>query len=97
MTTKYKMTLIFGMRKRNYEGEYAPELLDAWDEYTMTENYEGFNEKFNKFKRDPEFSEVRLMEIAIPEAAVYGLFEVPTLEASVKPVKDPATSEKVSG
>ena len=30
-----KLLLIFGLRESRYAGEYAPELLDAWDEVEL--------------------------------------------------------------
>lgn len=39
-----KLHILFGQRKERYEGEHAPEALVCWDEYSVEENGEGFDE-----------------------------------------------------
>lgn len=39
-----KLYIMFGQRKERYEYEYAPEALMVWDEYSIDENSEGFEE-----------------------------------------------------
>jgi hypothetical protein len=66
-----------------YEGEYAPEVLDAWDENCLDENYEGFEESLAKIKSQSDFADVRVLAVDVPDEAVYDLFEVPVVSAAV--------------
>lgn len=43
MSTR-ELHLIVGLREESYEGEYGPEVLDCWDDFTLDENPEGFRE-----------------------------------------------------
>lgn len=42
--------VLFMQRKERYEGEFGPEALLAWDEYTIDENPPGFHEAVEKAK-----------------------------------------------
>lgn len=37
-----KLHILFGQRKQRYDGEYGPEVLDCWDEYSINENPDGY-------------------------------------------------------
>lgn len=70
-----KLHVIFGQRVCSYEGEYAPEVLDCWDGYTVDENPEGFDQAVQKarsrtFGDAPEFSSVAVIDVTIDGDAV---------------------------
>lgn len=67
-----KLHVIFGQRIGRYEGQYAPEVIDCWDEYMVDENPEGFQQAIHnaqaKVPNDrivDEFSCVRVIDIKI--------------------------------
>jgi len=42
--------VLFMQRKERYEGEFGPEALVCWDEYTIHENPEGFEKEVDQQK-----------------------------------------------
>ncbi len=47
-----KIYCLFGQRKCLYPGQHAPELLEAWDEYSVEENPEGFAQAMQKAREE---------------------------------------------
>lgn len=45
-----KLYVLFMQRKEDYEGEFAPEPVVTWDEYTRDENPEGFTKDVEEAK-----------------------------------------------
>jgi hypothetical protein len=39
-----KLHVLFGQRKQRYDGEFAPEALDCWDECSIDQNPAGFEQ-----------------------------------------------------
>lgn len=60
-----KIKLIFGHRRESYDGQYAPEVLDAWDECCLEENYEGFAESLEKQKSSNCFASVAVVTLSV--------------------------------
>ena len=72
---------LFGQRKEHYEGEYAPELLLAWDEYSVEENKDGWEKELKKARAGNQDEMVSMRVIAI---TVNGDYIRKALCASVK-------------
>jgi hypothetical protein len=60
-----KLYVIFGQRHESYEGEFAPEVIDCWDEYAVDGNYEGYEEQLNIAESNKEFSAVSVVVVEI--------------------------------
>jgi len=85
---------IFGQRNCTYEDEYAPELLEAWDEYAIDENEQGWDEKLDKWfsMQGPskEFSKIEVFHIEVDEEMIYRVLRTsPELGALIQ--KAPAS------
>lgn len=37
-----QVRILLGQRKVSYPGEYAPEVMTAWDEYCLEDNWDGW-------------------------------------------------------
>ena len=62
-----KIHLIIGQRKERYLGEYAPEVLDAMDEYGNDENSgEWIDGKMKEHKADESFEAVEVVTVEVP-------------------------------
>jgi hypothetical protein len=74
-----RITLIIGQYKQNYPGQLMPNVLDAWDEFAMDENNEGFQESLKKFEGwvPKELDAVRTLDVIIPDDVVLDLFVTP--------------------
>ena len=46
-----KISILFGLRKESYVGEYGPEVLAARDEFTIDENPDGWHDAIEATKR----------------------------------------------
>lgn len=81
-----KLHVIFGQREERYEGQYAPESLDCWDEYSVEENPDGFEEAIKKHRDSKEFVRVEVVKINVngkqirdilnPQHVIAGTIEV---------------------
>lgn len=65
-----KITLLLGQRECSYEGQYAPEVLEAADEYTMDENPEWIRKKFEEYRKSKEFTSLAYLNIKVPNSAI---------------------------
>lgn len=80
-----RIRMIIGQYPESYPGEYMPNVLDAWDEYVLEDNYEGFEEKLQKYKswvQEGELEAVRVLDVEISDDAVLDLFKVPTVKGT---------------
>ena len=48
MSESIRIHTLWGHRVDTYPGEFAPELMVAWDEWTYEDNVHGFNEACKK-------------------------------------------------
>lgn len=76
--------MLWGQRKVNYPGEYAPELMVAWDEYCLDANWEGYEEEKAKVIAEwgTELLMARELILEVPDDAIDALFETPTVAAA---------------
>ena len=65
-----KIKILFGHRKENYEGEYAPEVLGAIDEYSHDENPQWFLDRCIKYTQDESFNIVKVVEIEVEDSDI---------------------------
>ena len=68
-----KLHVIFGQRKCNYPGEYAPEALDFADECIMDNNSDFLEECLTKHKKDDSLQSVGILIVHIPNEAIDNL------------------------
>ena len=59
--------ILFGHRKENYEGEYAPEVLEAIDEYSNDDNPDWFLKRCEGYERDESFNVLKVVEIEVKD------------------------------
>lgn len=84
-----KIRLIIAQYKERYPGEYMPNVVDAWDEYVLEDNWEGYQESLAKHKarEDSDYEAVRELIVTVPDEAILKLFkdDVPVVAAKVQP------------
>ena len=81
-----KLHILFGQRKQNYEGEYAPEALLVWDEYAVDESSEAYAAELAKTreKYGPEMSAMKVILVSVNQDAIVKLLnEDPVLPGKV--------------
>jgi hypothetical protein len=81
---------IFGQRKERYQGQCAPELLDAIDDYSNDENEAWLLEKMDEHRTSGEFQNVQLFKIAFNGSVVSSILN-PTRDSllgTIEPVED---------
>jgi hypothetical protein len=78
-----KIHVLFGQRRERYEGEHAPEILCAWDEWSIEENPDGFSEAVELARKevgeemvatrviilDVDGDKIRKMLVGVPRVA----------------------------
>lgn len=87
----YDVTLVIAQYTQRYAGEYAPNVVDAWDEYVIADNNEGFNESLAKHEArvGKDYEWVRTLVVTIPQDVVFSLADPPTVRTTWK--QAPAT------
>jgi hypothetical protein len=68
---------LFGQRKENYSGEYAPELLAAIDGYGNDDNPDYLNDEEKKYRAEMEkgtFTSIKRIEIEVNDAEFDRIF-----------------------
>lgn len=75
-----RIRLIVGQYPQSYDGQLMPNVLDAWDEFVLEDNYEGFAEKLAEYESwvtKGDLEAVRVLDVIVPDIAVTGLFDIP--------------------
>ena len=62
-TETMKIYVLFGQRKEDYPGQYAPEALDVMDEFGWDENSEYLLDKLDERSKDPEWIGLEIVPI----------------------------------
>ena len=71
--------LIVGQRKEHYLGEYAPEVLEAIDEYGNDENAgEWLETKLAEYRQTNEFEKVEIINISVPMKSIMAILRPQT-------------------
>lgn len=85
-----KIYTLWAQRTEHHPGEYAPELLVAWDEYCMDENGEGYDEEVKAaIERNgglgpgKGLAAVREITIEVPDGAIEKAFATPVIEGTI--------------
>lgn len=65
-----KIHVIIAQRKCSYPGEYAPEVLDACDEYCYDENPKWLDDKLDEHRRKGEYQAVAVMVVSVSNVDV---------------------------
>jgi hypothetical protein len=81
-----KVRLIMAQYKCAYPGQYAPNVVAAWDEYTLEDNWEGYVRERGEFKAQVpnDFDWVRELVINVPDDAIDRLAEPPEVDVAVE-------------
>lgn len=60
-----KLYVIFGQRKENYEGQYAPEALEVINEYANDDNPTWLGDKFREIQKQEDMKSVKIVTVVI--------------------------------
>ena len=79
-----KIECLFIVRDGN-NGPSGPELLTAWDEYTISENYEGWQEAIAAALKSVEgdYLSHRIVSVDVPDEELEKALEQPQVQARV--------------
>ena len=83
-----KISVVIGIRKESYSGEYGPEVVAARDEFTIDENPEGWFFEVERAKADfsSEMQAMGIFDIVVDDAAIRKrLLSTPTLQGKLQP------------
>lgn len=65
-----KLYVLFGQRKENYPGQYAPEALECIDEWGMEDNGAWIGDKKREFEATGEFESLVIVPLEMDGAAL---------------------------
>lgn len=67
-----EIRLIVGQYKQGYPGELMPNVLAAWDEYVLEDNYEGFDRELTGYREQvgTDFESVAVVRIDVPDHSI---------------------------
>jgi hypothetical protein len=85
----YVINVVVGQRKVTYPGEYAPEVLEAMDEYGCDENPEWLEAQAKKHRDSDEFSAVAIIALEVNRADIEKALTPAVIKASVLPRPPP--------
>jgi hypothetical protein len=57
------------------KGEDCPWIVNAWDEWTVDANHEGWHDAINEAKKKCSDAEVRTAEIEVPDSFLFDMFK----------------------
>lgn len=63
---------------------FMPNVIDAWDEFTLEDNWSGFAEAVEKAEASDNYEKVRTLIVNIPDDAVVNLFKTPSVKGRVE-------------
>jgi hypothetical protein len=78
--------ILFIQRKESYPGECAPEALVVWDEYSVDENPEGFENaiKLSLAGQGSDVAAHRVIRVRVDQERIHKLLvKVPTVDGSI--------------
>lgn len=79
-----KLYCVFAQRRMRYEGEYAPELVAAADEYTQDENPEYLQREFERAEASGEFTAVTMVQVDLGPGSTEAITERLTKPLTLK-------------
>ena len=80
--------ILFGQRKEHYHGEFAPEALVCWDDATIDENPDGFENACEaaRQKHQSEFVAFRVIPIRVDGDKIRQILtSTPVLRGTIVP------------
>lgn len=82
-----KLHILFGHRKENYEGEYAPEALAVADELTMENRPDWLSEILSENQQEGYWAALKIVSVHVNGAALMKELypESQDLQGSVEP------------
>lgn len=83
------LKVIFGQRKERYEGEFAPEALEAMTEFGYEENPDWLNDKLENAKKElkEDFERIEIVDVEVSMKAI---------QAILRPNSDPIQGKVIS-
>jgi hypothetical protein len=80
-----KINLIVAQYKQAYDGQYMPNVVDAWDEYVMEDNHKGFYDSLceHEARVNKDYDWVRVLVVEVPDDVVTNLATPPVVKAKV--------------
>ncbi len=78
-----KLHLIVAYYKGQDRDRELPSVIDVWDDMCVADNWEGYQSAVQKAVG--EHGDPRLLMVEIPERALTGLWDVPTVQGSATP------------
>lgn len=83
-----RISVVIGIRKENYPGEYGPEVIAARDEFTIDENPEGWLAEVDQARAtfSSEMQAMGVFDIVVDDEAIRKrLLSTPTLKGTLQP------------
>ena len=75
-----KICMVWGQRRCQYEGEFAPELLEAMSEYTDEDNPDVIDNAYKKYSLSGDFSHVAIVEADIKVGVIEKILSTMKIE-----------------
>ncbi len=75
-----KITMVWGRRHCNFEGEFAPELLETMSEYADDANPDVINDAYKKHSASGDFSHVAIVEANIKSKVIEDILSTMKIE-----------------
>lgn len=74
-----KINLIIGQYNQSYPGQLAPNVLGAWDEFVLEDNYDGYQRELDDYKAQvgTDFEAVEVLVIEVPDQPISQLVKPP--------------------
>lgn len=74
-----KLYTMFGQRKQRHEGEFGPEVLLCWDEFSVDENVDGWEEACQETRSNHQesFSAIRVIAVNVDQEVITRLLNEP--------------------
>ena len=79
-----KLHILFGQREEVYAGQYAPEALVCWDEFSVDGNPGVFEYECEEYLKEHEFTATKVILVEVDGDEITRLLtEAPTIEGNV--------------
>ena len=88
-----KIICLFAQRKCQYEGQYAPELMDAIDENGDADNPDFLNEEEGELRKDDSIAFWRRITLEISDSEFDRLFYPPSCTIKATATAQDTTTE----
>lgn len=70
------------------EGEETPWIVNAWDEWTVDANPEGWHEAIDEAKKKASGAEIRTAQIEVHDSFLFDMFKPITVKGTPIPSKE---------